>query len=71
MNVLRAVLITLSLSLLLGCSSNLTVRADYDVVLLEECPLHNYSETELAQCYIELTLEVRKGNLQLEKFKGQ
>jgi len=41
----------------------------YDVQALAECPLSDYSETELAQCYISLTLEVRKGNAQLQKFK--
>lgn len=72
MNVIRAVLITLCLSLLLGCSKTLPVtqtRIEYkkhSVVFLKECPLYDYSETELAECYISLTNEVRKGNTQLE-----
>lgn len=64
----------LCLSLLLGCSKSSIVPNDsvcpvYDVQMLSECPLIEYSETEIAQCYISLTLEVRKGNKQLDKLK--
>lgn len=59
--------------MLQACSKTSTVRSDvvvYDFVLLSECPLYEYTETELAQCYISLTQEVRKGNLQIRKQRG-
>ena len=77
MNAIRAVLITLCLLLLLGCSNNTPTQVrtieyrHYDVVYLKECPLYSYTETELAECYISLMNEVRKGNIQLKKFSGQ
>ena len=59
-----------------ACSKSSTVRSEgevqrtYDFILLSECPLYEYTETELAGCYISLTQEVRKGNLQMRKQRG-
>ena len=61
-----------------ACSKSSIVRTDmlsevqrtYDFILLSECPLYEYTETELAGCYISLTQEVRKGNLQMRKQRG-
>ena len=63
-----------------ACSKSSTIRTDvlsdgevqrtYDFILLSECPLYEYTETELAGCYISLTQEVRKGNLQMRKQRG-
>ena len=66
----------LCLGMLPACSKSSTVRSEgevqrtYDFILLSECPLYEYTETELAGCYISLTQEVRKGNLQMRKQRG-
>ena len=63
----------LCLVMLPACSKSSVVRSDdvvYDFVLLSECPLYEYTETELAECYISLTQEVRKGNLQIQNQRG-
>ena len=67
----------LCLVMLPACSKSSTIRTDvlsdgvvYDFILLSECPLYEYTETELAGCYISLTQEVRKGNLQMRKQRG-
>ena len=66
----------LCLAMLPACSKSSTVRGEsdvqrtYDFILLSECPLYEYTETELAGCYISLTQEVRKGNLQMRKQRG-
>ena len=58
----------LCLPMLLGCykTTTLHVLNDYDVEYLKQCLLYDYTQTELAQCYIELSEEVRFGNKQLE-----
>ena len=63
----------LCLVMLPACSRSSVVGNDdvvYDFILLSECPLYEYTETELAGCYISLTQEVRKGNLQMRKQRG-
>lgn len=54
--------------MLSGCSRTiqLNVLNKYDVEYLSECELYDYTETELASCYIDLSEEVRLGNKQLE-----
>lgn len=37
------------------------------VVLLKSCTLNEYTEVELAHCYIFLSNEVSKGNAQLKR----
>ena len=53
--------------MLQGCSGSTTlyVLNEYDVEHLKQCLLHDYTQTELANCYIELSEEVKFGNKQL------
>ena len=57
----------LCLPMLLGCykTTQLHILNEYEVEYLKQCLLHDYTQTELAQCYIELSEEVRFGNKQL------
>lgn len=51
-----------------GCykTTQLHVLNEYEVEYLKQCLLHDYTQTELAECYIELSEEVRFGNKQLK-----
>lgn len=54
---------------LLGCSrttTTLNVLNEFEVEYLKQCLLHDYTQTELANCYIELSEEVSFGNKQLK-----
>ena len=73
MRVLRmAMAAMLCLPMLLGCykTTQLHILNEYEVEYLKQCLLHDYTQTELAQCYIELSEEVRFGNKQLEYIEG-
>ena len=51
-----------------GCykTTTLNVLNEYEVEYLKQCLLHDYTQTELANCYIELSEEVKFGNKQLK-----
>lgn len=73
MRVLGKVMGVMLLILMLsGCykTTQLHVLNEYEVEYLKQCLLHDYTQTELAQCYIELSEEVRFGNKQLEYIEG-
>ena len=58
--------------MLLGCSRSIQLHVlnEYEVEYLKQCLLHDYTQTELAECYIELSEEVAFGNKQLEYIEG-
>lgn len=57
--------------MLLGCSKTILIpyNQPIEVEYLKECSLYDYTETELAYCYISLTEEVRLGNTQLHSIE--
>lgn len=62
----------LCLPMLLGCykTTQLHVLNEYEVEYMKQCLLHDYTQTELAECYMALSEEVRFGNKQLEYIEG-
>ena len=62
----------LCLLMLLGCSRSIQLHIlnEYEVEYLKQCLLHDYTQTELAQCYIELSEEVAFGNKQLKHIES-
>ena len=58
--------------MLSACSRSIQLHIlnEYEVEYMKQCLLHDYTQTELAECYIELSEEVRFGNKQLEYIEG-
>ena len=54
--------------MLSGCSGSTTLHIlnKFEVEYLKHCLLQDYTQTELAECYIMLNEEVRFGNKQLK-----
>lgn len=51
-------------------TTTLNVLNEHEVEYLKQCLLYDYTQTELANCYIELSEEVRFGNKQLKHIES-